>query len=108
MGKPTKLTFQAKRRFWEDLDIYGGISWSNTKSRRLWYTHGIHKAKGIVLSAYDYGGGMYHTMMSQDERIEAHLADLEKFTRISARGEASNDWLASHESYAGLLGQVVT
>ena len=78
-GEAYKAAFQAKRRFWEDLDIYGGISWSNTKSRQLWYpTHGIHKAKGIVLSAYDYGGGMYHTMMSQDERIEAHLADHEK------------------------------
>jgi len=78
-GEAYKAAFQAKHRFWEDLDIYGGISWSNTKSRQLWYpSHGIHKAKGIVLGAYDYGGGMYHTKMSQEERIEAHLADHEK------------------------------
>ena len=42
------------------------------------------KAKGIVLSAYDYGGGMYHTMMSQDERIEAHLQTMKKFIRPRA------------------------
>ena len=78
-GEAYKAAFQAKHRFWEDMDIYGGISWSNTKSRQLWYpTHGIHKAKGVVLGAYDYGGGMYHTVMSQEDRIEAHLKDHEK------------------------------
>ena len=78
-GEAYKAAFQAKHRFWEDLDIYGGISWSNTRSRQLWYpVNGIHKAKGVVLGAYDYGGGMYHTMMTQQERIESHLADHEK------------------------------
>ena len=60
-GEAYKAAFQAKHRFWEDMDIYGGISWSNTKSRQLWYpTHGIHKAKGVVLGAYDFGGYVPH------------------------------------------------
>jgi len=78
-GEAYKAAFQAKHRFWEDMDIYGGISWSNTRSRQLWYpVNGIHKAKGVVLGAYDYGGGMYHTIMTQEERIESHLVDHEK------------------------------
>ena len=78
-GEAYKAAFQARERFWEREDIYGGITRTNTPSRELWYPpHGIHKAKGVVLAAYDFGGGMYHTMMSQAQRIEAHLKDNEK------------------------------
>lgn len=78
-GEAYKAAFQAKTRFWEDMDIYGGISWMNNPSRQIWYpTAGIHQQKGVVLGAYDYGGGMYHTKMTQAERIEAHLSDGEK------------------------------
>jgi monoamine oxidase len=78
-GEAYKAAFQAKQRFWEKDDIYGGISWMNNRSRQVWYPfHGIHKAKGVVLGAYDYGGGMYHTLMPQKDRIEAHLRDGEK------------------------------
>ena len=109
-GEAYKAAFQAKHRFWEDMDIYGGISWSNTKSCQLWYpTHGIHKAKGVVLGAYDFGG-MYHTVMSQEDRIEAHLKDHEKihpnFRELVEK--TCNYWLASNESYAGMLGSMVT
>ncbi|MCY4357599.1 MAG: FAD-dependent oxidoreductase [Gammaproteobacteria bacterium] len=78
-GEAYKAAFQAKRRFWEEEDIYGGISWMNTPSLQIWYpSHGIHQDKGVVLGAYDYGGGMYHTRMTQQQRIEAHLSDGEK------------------------------
>ncbi len=78
-GEAYKAAFQAKERFWEKLHIFGGITSTNTPSRAIWYPpHGIHKAKGVILGAYDYGGGMYHTKMSQSERIEAHLSDGEK------------------------------
>lgn len=78
-GEAYKAAFQAKERFWEKEDIYGGISWMNNESGQMWYpSHGIHKEKGVILAAYDYGGGMYHTMMTQAERIEAHLRDGEK------------------------------
>ena len=78
-GEAYKAAFQAKRRFWEEQDIYGGISWMNNPSRQVWYPNwGIHQDKGVILGAYDYGGGMYHTLMTQQQRIEAHLADGEK------------------------------
>lgn len=78
-GEAYKAAFQAKERFWEKQDIYGGITWMNNRSQQIWYpTAGIHRQKGVVLAAYDYGGGMYHTRMSQRERLESHLADGEK------------------------------
>lgn len=78
-GEAYKAAFQAKERFWEKQDIYGGISWMNNRSQQIWYpVAGIHRQKGVILAAYDYGGGMYHTRMTQRERVEAHLADGEK------------------------------
>lgn len=78
-GVAYKAAFQARERFWENEDIYGGISWTNQPIRQIWYPpHGIHKAKGVILGAYDYGGGMHFTRMKQQERIEAHLAQGEK------------------------------
>ena len=78
-GEAYKSAFQAKKRFWEDEDIYGGISWINAPIQQIWYPpHGIHKAKGIILAAYNFGGGMGFTKMSQAERVEAALAQGEK------------------------------
>lgn len=78
-GAAYKSAFQAKTRFWEEEDIYGGITWVNAPIRQIWYpSHGFHKAKGIVLSAYDFGGGMHFTQMTQQQRIEAALAQGEK------------------------------
>ena len=78
-GTAYKAAFQAKERFWEQEDIYGGITWMNNPSQQIWYpSHGIHKAKGILLASYDYGDGSYHTKMTQRARIEAHLKDGEK------------------------------
>lgn len=92
-GEAYKAAFQAKERFWERQDIYGGISWMGNPSRQIWYpSHGIHRSKGVILAAYDYGGGMHHTMMSQRERVEAHLADGEKL----------------HPGYRGLVEKPVT
>lgn len=78
-GVAYKAAFQAKERFWEKEGIYGGISWTNQPIRQIWYPpHGIHKAKGVILAAYDYGNGMPFTRMTQDERIEAHITQGEK------------------------------
>jgi monoamine oxidase len=78
-GEAYKSAHQAKRRFWEDEDIYGGISWTNHPIQQIWYpSHGFHKQKGIILSAYNYGGGMHFTQMSQQERMEVALAQGEK------------------------------
>ena len=78
-GEAYKAAFQAKERFWEKQDIYGGITWMNNPSRQIWYpVAGIHKRKGVILAGYDFSGGMYHTRMTQEQRIEAHLTDGEK------------------------------
>lgn len=78
-GVAFKGAFQAKERFWEKENIYGGITWTNQPIRQIWYpSHGIHKAKGILLAAYDYGNGMGFTRMTQAERLEAMIAQGEK------------------------------
>ncbi len=78
-GEAFKGAFQAKTRFWEKEDIYGGISWVNAPIRQIWYPpHGIHKARGVILGAYDFAHGIDFTDMSQAQRIEAMLAQGEK------------------------------
>ncbi len=78
-GTAYKGAFQAKERFWEKQGIYGGITWTNQPIRQIWYpSSGIHKAKGVVLAAYDYGNGMPFTRMTHDERIESMIVQGEK------------------------------
>jgi monoamine oxidase len=78
-GVAYKGGFQMKERFWEKEEIYGGITWTNQPIRQIWYPfHGLMKQKGVMLAAYDYGNGMDFTRMTQEERIEAMLAQGEK------------------------------
>ena len=80
-GSLFKLAFQAKRRFWEDEQIYGGISWTNQDITQIWYPpHGIHSSGGVILGAYafDDAPGARLTRLSPAERIEAALAQGEK------------------------------
>ncbi|MEZ5489444.1 MAG: FAD-dependent oxidoreductase [Gammaproteobacteria bacterium] len=78
-GEAYKSAFQARERFWEKDDIYGGISWVNAPIRQVWYpSHGVHKEKGIVLAAYDFGGGMHFTQLSQQQRLETAIQQGEK------------------------------
>ena len=80
-GSLFKLAFQAKRRFWEDEHIYGGISWTSQDITQIWYPpHGIHGDSGVILGAYafDDGPGRRLTRLSPAERIEAALAQGER------------------------------
>jgi monoamine oxidase len=78
-GEAYKSAFQTKTRFWEKDDIYGGITWTNQPIRQIWYPpHGVHKQKGVILSAYDFGGGMHFTRLSQEERLETAIRQGEK------------------------------
>jgi monoamine oxidase len=78
-GEAFKGAFQMKERFWEKEEIYGGISWTNQPIRQIWYPfHGLMKQKGVMLTAYDYGGGSGFMRMTQEERIEAMLSQGEK------------------------------
>jgi monoamine oxidase len=50
-----KLAFEAKRRFWEDHGIYGGISWTEKEITQVWYpSSGFHSAKGVLIGAYNF------------------------------------------------------
>jgi monoamine oxidase len=78
-GEAFKGAFQMKERFWEKEEIYGGITWTNQPIRQIWYPfHGLLKQKGVMLAAYDYGGGSGFMRMTHDQRIEAMLAQGEK------------------------------
>lgn len=78
-GEAFKAAFQARERFWERQGIFGGISWTNQPIRQIWYPpHGIHREKGILLAAYDYGGGMHFTRMTQEQRLNALVDQGEK------------------------------
>ncbi|MEX0737846.1 MAG: FAD-dependent oxidoreductase [Pseudohongiella sp.] len=78
-GEAFKGAFQMKQRFWEDEEIYGGITWTNQPIRQIWYPfHGLLKQKGVMLAAYDYGGGSGFMRMTHEERIEAMLTQGEK------------------------------
>ena len=92
-GRLFKLAFQAKRRFWEDEQIYGGISWTNQDITQIWYPpHGIHASTGVILGAYafDDAPGDRLTRLSPAERIEAALAQGERvhpdYRQIVGRG----------------------
>jgi monoamine oxidase len=55
-GHLSKIGFQMSRRFWEDEEIYGGITSTGQEINEIWYpSHGIFKKKGIVLGAYLFG-----------------------------------------------------
>ena len=80
-GKYFKLAFQAKERFWERENIYGGISWTMQDITQIWYpSHGIHKRKGVILGAYTFNGivGDRWARMSPQERLAFAVRQGEK------------------------------
>ena len=75
-GMLFKIGLQAKQRFWEREQIYGGISWTTQDITQIWYpAHGIHKQKGVILGAYVFGGppAERFARMTHAERMEAAL-----------------------------------
>ena len=80
-GKYFKLAFQAKERFWERENIYGGISWTMQDISQMWYpSNGIHKQKGIILGAYTFASsaGDKFARLSPVERVELAKVQGEK------------------------------
>lgn len=48
-----KIAFQMKQRFWENEEIYGGITYTDQKIAQIWYpSHDINAEKGVILGAY--------------------------------------------------------
>ena len=110
-GSLFKLAFQARRRFWEDEQIYGGISWTNQDITQIWYPpHGIHGGSGVILGAYAFDDepGRRLTGLSPAQRIEAALAQGERGPpRVpAARGAGRQRGLVPHEPHPRLLDPV--
>ncbi|MEM6709621.1 MAG: FAD-dependent oxidoreductase [Pseudomonadota bacterium] len=80
-GKLYKIGIQMSERFWEDENIYGGISWTNQPVEQLWYpSHGAHSNKGVVLGAYTFNprNAEMFARLSLEDRFEAALAQGEQ------------------------------
>jgi len=80
-GKLFKIGFQAKERFWERENIYGGISWTAQDIQQIWYpAHGLLGAKGVILGAYTFSAEMgdKFSAMTHAERLQAGIAQGEK------------------------------
>src|SRR5262249_61377396 len=80
--KAAKIAFQADRRFWEeDLQIYGGISWTDRDITQIWYpSAGFHKEKGVLLGAYIWTNpiGERFGRLTPEHRLEAAIRRREK------------------------------
>jgi monoamine oxidase len=54
-GYSNKIGFDAPR-FWEQQQIYGGISWVGGETNMVWYpSNGLHTARGLLLACYASG-----------------------------------------------------
>jgi monoamine oxidase len=75
-GMLVKIGLQARERFWEQEQIYGGISWTTQDILQIWYpAHGIHRRKGVILGAYVFGGPASERLqrMTHEQRMEAAI-----------------------------------
>ncbi|MDR1461269.1 MAG: flavin monoamine oxidase family protein [Campylobacteraceae bacterium] len=71
-----KVGLQFKRKFWEDEDIYGGITYTNTPISLIGYPNTDYgkRGKGVLLGAYIWGRNAYEfTSMSPKGRVESAL-----------------------------------
>ncbi len=75
----TKVAFEAPR-FWEQEEIYGGISYVKGDTGVVWYpSHGFHSPTGVVLGTYAVGAPASRlARLSLDERIDAARASIER------------------------------
>lgn len=79
--KLIKFGFQAKERFWENENIYAGISWTNQDITQLWYPeHGTFAEKGVILGGYSWVPEIVDRFaaMSPKQRMEAAISQGEK------------------------------
>ncbi len=54
-GYSNKIGFDSPR-FWEQQQIYGGISWVGGETNMVWYpSNGMHTARGLLLACYASG-----------------------------------------------------
>ncbi|MEM1435007.1 MAG: FAD-dependent oxidoreductase [Pseudomonadota bacterium] len=95
-GKLFKIGIQMGERFWEEENIYGGISWTDEKIEQIWYpAHGIHQRKGVLLGAY--------TFNSANAEYFARLTPAERFEEALRQGEMLHPNYRKHaESFVSI------
>ena len=80
-AKLFKLAMQTNKRFWEDENIYGGISWTSQPIEQVWYpSHGAHLQSGILLAAYTWSREQAEgfARMTPEARYASALDQMEK------------------------------
>ena len=72
-GHLIKVAFQARRRFWEDENIYGGISWTTQAIQQIIYPSGnLQGDKGVLIGAYIFfpNEALRFTHMQHAQRLK--------------------------------------
>ncbi|MEW9798317.1 flavin monoamine oxidase family protein [Alteromonas sp. CYL-A6] len=80
-GKLFKVGLQARERFWEQEQIYAGISWTNQDITQIWYPeHGTFQKKGVLLGGYSWENPIVERIsaMSPAQRINYAITQGEK------------------------------
>lgn len=106
-SKLSKVGLQMKRRFWEDDQIYGGISWVDHPMTQIWYpSHGSHSAKGVLLGGYTWFPWLNDkiAVMRHDDRIESALAVGEKVHGSAYRNNFETGVSIAWQNYNFMLG----
>jgi len=70
-GHLIKVAFQA-RRFWENENIYGGISWTTEEIQQVIYpSGGLQSEKGVIVGAYIFNPehALKFTHMTHEQRL---------------------------------------
>ncbi|MEL6714467.1 MAG: FAD-dependent oxidoreductase [Planctomycetota bacterium] len=73
-----KVGLEYAERWWEaELDLYGGMTFTDLPATQFWYpSHGLGARGGVLLGAYSFGtNGAEHARMTPAERIEASTAE---------------------------------
>jgi monoamine oxidase len=99
-GKLFKIGLQMKERFWEKEGIFGGISWTMQDIQQIWYpAHGIHRRKGVVLSAYTFNplAGEKFARLPPAERIRLAVEQGSKIHPDYARYVENGVTIAWHQ-----------
>lgn len=83
------MAFQARRRFWEDESIYGGISWTSQPIQQILYpSGGLQSEKGVVVGAYIF--------RREDALTFTHMTHAERLREVARQGEKLHPGYTEH------------
>lgn len=80
-----KTGLQFNRRFWEDEEIYSGITYTNLTINQIWYpSYGYLSNKGVLVSGYHYA---YEGLSSKSDAIAiGNLPVNERISLVLSQG----------------------